>query len=605
MQWRRIDLHLHTPGSKDYAEPGVSYLDILHKAEAEGLDIIGFTDHNTVAGYAAMMQEIHDLERWEAIGAIRPPDRERLEEYKRLLDKILVLPGFEFTAMFGFHILALFDPKTPLRAIEHVLIDLDVPINSLELGEVLVGATTDVISAYEIMAKAGALVIAAHANSSNGVAMIGLGLGGQTKIAFTQDLNLHALEVTDLETKRRRTTASFFNGSKPEYPRRMHCIQGSDSHRVQGVAGDHQKIGVGERATEVLIPEVSFEALLELFKSNHFDRTRPYRQRSAPFDYVEAARKEGPSIVQSFHESMSRQGGRLHAILRDVVAFANTQGGTIYIGLSHNLRQAPVGVESPQEAMDELHKEIDRLITPQIEVSISDLQTRGVHIIRIEVPQGLERPYALEGSKIYLRRETETSLAMRDELVTLMEHILKADEHPVVPTSAPKQASSKQAPRQQPKQQTQKNKRPSVAQPVSQDQEKPEEKAAPEKVESDGRLPSPKTGVQIVNSEERDGMIYHTMRDLRDGGEVNNVTHSSARRLWRYAIALEEKGTFQADNVKWQGDLGLWHRYKRAGRPHFDLVQRTGDDYMIYYGVSEDGIHGPWRQLVGQAEQDA
>ncbi len=117
-------------------------------------------------------------------------------------------------------------------------------------------------------------------------------------------------------------------------------------------------------------------------------------------------------------------------------------------------------------------------------------------------------------------------------------------------------------------------------------------------------MPGPSTGVQIVKSEDRDGVLYHTMRDLRDGGEVNNVTHSSARRLWRYAIALKEKGTFQADNVKWQGDLGLWHRYKRAGRPHFDLVQRAGGDYLIYYGVSEDGIYGPWRQLVGQTEQD-
>ena len=53
-QWRRMDLHLHTPGSNDYQEPHLSYLDILHQAEIRGLDIIAFTDHNTVAGFAAM-----------------------------------------------------------------------------------------------------------------------------------------------------------------------------------------------------------------------------------------------------------------------------------------------------------------------------------------------------------------------------------------------------------------------------------------------------------------------------------------------------------------------------------------------------------------------
>src|SRR5689334_7243964 len=38
--WRRIDLHLHTPGSSDYQEPRATYLDVLQKAEARGLDII-------------------------------------------------------------------------------------------------------------------------------------------------------------------------------------------------------------------------------------------------------------------------------------------------------------------------------------------------------------------------------------------------------------------------------------------------------------------------------------------------------------------------------------------------------------------------------------
>jgi DNA polymerase-3 subunit delta len=82
------------------------------------------------------------------------------------------------------------------------------------------------------------LAIAAHANSSNGVAMQGFPLGGQTKIAYTQDPNLAALEVTDFETGGRRSTTSFFNGSKPEYPRRMHFIQGSDAHSLETEQAD-------------------------------------------------------------------------------------------------------------------------------------------------------------------------------------------------------------------------------------------------------------------------------------------------------------------------------------------------------------------------------
>ena len=67
MQWRRMDLHVHTPASSDYQEEKVTYLDILQTAEARGVDIIAFTDHNTVAGYRMMLEEISDLELLEKL----------------------------------------------------------------------------------------------------------------------------------------------------------------------------------------------------------------------------------------------------------------------------------------------------------------------------------------------------------------------------------------------------------------------------------------------------------------------------------------------------------------------------------------------------------
>jgi histidinol phosphatase-like PHP family hydrolase len=110
-QWRRMDLHLHTPGSNDYQDENASYLDILRQAEVRGLDIIAFTDHNSVAGFAAMKKEIEQLLWLESLGRMEVDEKRMLDEYRRLLDKIMVLPGFEFTAMFGFHILGIFPPK--------------------------------------------------------------------------------------------------------------------------------------------------------------------------------------------------------------------------------------------------------------------------------------------------------------------------------------------------------------------------------------------------------------------------------------------------------------------------------------------------------------
>jgi len=164
MQWFRMDLHIHTPASADYQDAGVTYLDILHKAEARNLDIIAFTDHNTVGGYRAMRDEIDKLSFLESLKRATPEEQRRLSEYRRLMGKILILPGFEFTATFGFHILGIFPPDITTRELEHILLSLNVPPDTLDKGSSVVGASSDVLTAYRVIHAAGGIVIAAHAN---------------------------------------------------------------------------------------------------------------------------------------------------------------------------------------------------------------------------------------------------------------------------------------------------------------------------------------------------------------------------------------------------------------------------------------------------------
>ena len=555
LQWRRVDLHIHTSASACYAEPNFTYLDILRKAEEKGLDIISITDHNTVAGCAAMAKEIEELMLLERLNRLRAKEKGRLEEYRRLGDKILVLPGFEFTATLGFHILGIFSERTAIRELEYILLDLNIPPDKLDAGSTEVGATTDVLTAYRIIDEAGGLVIAAHANSSHGVAMQGLGFGGQTKIAYTQDSHLHALEVTDLEKKGRRTTVSFYSGSKPEYPRRMHCIQSSDAHRLNRDPNDKNALGVGDRVTEVLLPEVSFEALKEVFLGDDFARTRPYRPAKAPFDHVRAAREQGASIVQSFHESVTKRGGRLHAVVCDVAAFANANGGVIYVGARADPKVPPVGINNPDEAIGILKTEIQRKVTPPLDVTIDSLESEGKRVIRLVVPKGSDVPYAVDGSKIYVRSESETSLALRDEIVQLVQRL------------APPQ-------------------------PEAVEMEPSEEEAVP-------RIEPPRTGVEIIDTVERKGTLYHTVKDLRNGNVVQNVTRSSARKLWRYAITQREQTPVKSDKITWYGDIGFWKTYKRGGKVRYNLAQLDLESKIhIYYGVTEEGFHGEWRRFL-------
>jgi hypothetical protein len=88
---------------------------------------------------------------------------------------------------------------------------------------------------------------------------------------------------------------------------------------------------------------------------------------------------------------------------------------------------------------------------------------------------------------------------------------------------------------------------------------------------------------------------------------VNNVTEKSARKLWHYAITefaalpLEAK-TLKAD---WRGDFGMLKQYAQHKQTRFDFVQRVDGDVRYYFGVTEDGVHGEWRQFLAGEEQSS
>jgi hypothetical protein len=413
--------------------------------------------------------------------------------------------------------------------------------------------------------------------------MRGFGFGGQTKIAFTQDSHLHALEVTDLEQKGGRSTAGFFNGTKPEYPRRMHCIQGSDSHRLTQDPQRKKNLGVGDRATDVFLPDISFEALLELFQSNDFARTRPHRHKEEPaFDFIHAALEDGANIVQDFHEGMSPRGGKLYAVIADVCAFANTNGGTLYIGLSRDPRKPVVGVPEAEQSANQLEKEIEKRISPPLQCTIDVHETSGKKLLRVLIPRGEDPPYAVDDNKIYLRSEAETGLAVRDEIVEL---VLRGGRQRLGVTK--QRAASYQELAQ------------ADAQKVEAAEAVKEIRTAADEIDT-----APRTGVEVVSVEDRSGTRYFALRDLRNGNMVKNVTRSSARRLWHYAITTYSQlpENLAEANIQWTGNLGLARRYSQGKSTHYDLIQRTPNGYRYYFGVTDDGIHGHWRELVGQED---
>jgi len=637
-RWYKVDLHLHTPASHDYEEPNISYLEWMRAVAAKGLDIVAITDHNTVAGVAAVRREIEWLTRLETMNRLTDEEKARLTEWRELANQVLVLPGFEFTATFGFHILGLFPPETSIRHLEHVLLSLNVPADKLDVGSTETGSATDVLNAYRIIHEAGGLVIAAHANSTHGVAMRNFPFGGQTKIAYTQDANLDALEVTDLD-RGYRSTARFFDGSKAEYPRRMHSFHGSDAHRIKADSKNPKRLGIGDRASEFFLDEPSFEAIMDVIRGKQFDRTRPFYVQPEAIDTLAAAREEGPSLTQSFHESASQRSGKLTAIINDICAFANTAGGVVYVGAGAR-KTKPRGLPKPAELQQEILAGLDERMTPPIELKWEIIQSQGVKILRLMIPKGPDRPYCVDDYKYYVRDETETTLAVRDELVALVREALQGE---TTGRSAQdgrrgrngradgnKPDSKKQEGSRNSQNNTPSNSRKgrggshySASVPANGNKPvvllnrpaEPDETEVPmdeeegdlpivgsefvREVGSDDAFYLPQIGVEIVATEERNGNRFHSIHDLRNGHVIHNVTRKGARKLWSYAIQQHEDNAISPNDIQWQGDAGLVHTERRAGKERYDLALRTDDGKVrIFYGVTEDGMEGRWANFV-------
>ena len=590
LRWYKVDLHTHTPASNDYEEPGITYLEWLATARKRGLDIVAITDHNTVAGIDAIRSEIEWLTRLQQQSRLTDAEHSNLEQWHKLANEIVVLPGFEFTATFGFHILAIYPPETTVRELEHILLRLNVPQDKLDAGSTETGASTDVISAYETIVDSGGIAIAAHANSTHGVAMRNFPFGGQTKISYTQNANLSALEVTDLESRSRKATSRFFNGSKPEYPRKMHCIQGSDAHRLSTDPRNSRRLGIGERATELLLPDPSFEAIKELFSSRWFDRTRPFRAPEKVVDHLAAARAEGPNQTQSFHESANKKGGRQTVVLADLCAFANTDGGTIFVGA--NARKGKVkGLANSKQAQKEIQQAITERLTPPLEPRYEVISNGGADVLRIGVDAGDEKPYCLDGSKFYVRNDAETSQALRDEIVALVlesvglnADLVGADEGHDAP--ADDEAAGE-------------NRSGAAARAESKRTRSRAQKASPK--ESDPFF-LPQDGVEIVDRETRGDTTYYVVRNLRNHRSVGNVTRKGARKLWNYAITQYEDSPVKSNQIRWKENVGIVRSARRAGKVRFDLALRQGSDIRIFYGVTEEGMEGDWAQFVEEAE---
>jgi ATP-dependent DNA helicase RecG len=135
--------------------------------------------------------------------------------------------------------------------------------------------------------------------------------------------------------------------------------------------------------------------------------------------------------MQIINEILAREEGKtlefkldcssLEPIVRTVIAFANTAGGEILIGLRDNSKEL-VGVEDPTSDESRLCNAFSDMISPQLIPDINVVSYRGLALLLISVPH-LSGPYYLRSAGLergtYIRLGSSNRVADSDMLAEL------------------------------------------------------------------------------------------------------------------------------------------------------------------------------------------
>lgn len=215
--WFKADLHVHTPASKDFHDK-ISPDDIVRTALEKGIDIIAITDHNTVSWCDPIIEAARNT-------------------------ALTVFPGVEITTHQG-HLLAIFNVDAPAKYIEDFLVKL-IPRD--QFGSLEAATTGGIVEVSSMIENAGGVAIAAHIDGKRGF-MNTINVAKERKRAYFAPY-LRGIELID-ESDR----DVYQKGLKPEYSRRLACIQGSDciskgsdQHNLKDMGTRYSLIKMGER----------------------------------------------------------------------------------------------------------------------------------------------------------------------------------------------------------------------------------------------------------------------------------------------------------------------------------------------------------------------
>ncbi|MAE10871.1 MAG: hypothetical protein CL876_02945 [Dehalococcoidales bacterium] len=216
--FRKSDLHVHTSESTCYRDRSVTDEQIVDAALSTALEVVGITDHNSVAS---------------------------LDDIRHIAGEkgLFVFPGIELTTRSG-HVVALFELDTPVDKLEDFLDSVEADPEGRGDGGAIIGNSMEEV--FQKIAEWGGLAIAAHIDRWP-IGFLETNEPRQVKMSIHANKDLSALEITVPEKK------GLWNGGQVrDYPKKYACIQASDAHSLNDI---------GRRPVYIQMDEVSLSSL--------------------------------------------------------------------------------------------------------------------------------------------------------------------------------------------------------------------------------------------------------------------------------------------------------------------------------------------------------
>jgi hypothetical protein len=284
LRFQALDLHVHTPASKDFLDQDVTAEAIVTRALEAKLSGIAVTDHNSG--------------EWI----------DRMKEAAQRTS-LAIFPGVEISCTggrAGIHVIALFDRSSGRADIESLLSNLG--LTAAQYGDLTAIVRKDLSEVARIVVERGGLVVWAHANSSHGVLC---DMSGQQRIVTIQCPFVTAAEGTDFDDEPKKAThkrvIDLLDGSDPAYQRKLAVYQASDNPSGTP-GGGHGLAGIGSRYTHFKLDEINLDGLRQCFADPDVRIRQSAELTASQYPRIKAVKIHGGFLDKAevaFHEGLN------------------------------------------------------------------------------------------------------------------------------------------------------------------------------------------------------------------------------------------------------------------------------------------------------------